>query len=1260
MLARAARLDNCHFRIALLFLPALVFAQVNSGTVTGVVTDPSGAIVPGASVAILQDETKSIHTTITNSNGEYASPYLEAGTYSITVTAANFPALRVRDVRVATAKTTRVNVELPLSTVQTQLTVSATTTQLETDSSAINGSVDQQLIFGLPNINQNPLMYATLQAGVAGRMELAESQASQSFGIGFDGRRFFSAFNMNGGAAFTNEIQLDGLNVMGSAWNEATVIPNTDSLQEVRVATSNYSAEYGRGQGLVEMITKGGTNQFHGGVYYRNRNEALNANTFLNNADGIARQRFRVNDFGGSVGGPIIHDKLFFFTSYERLLHNDTPEWLLTVPTAAQRTGDFSHTLTPDFNGQPTAVVIYNPFSVTQVGPNLYQRAPYPNAIIPNPSPYALKLMSIYPLANRAPTDLFGDNNFFTTENRTFQRSSSNNRLDFHHGKQSIYASGGISIGEINTPSPYGRGSPFFVPATVSNIYGSAEPEYVSDDNPYIQIGDTVVLSPSTVLDVRYGVARIHSNYLSDTAQNWTASQYASYGIPANVQSAMPAFGATPDVQSPGFFSNPTFGQFNNKHERQTDHRLNGSITQTYGRWILKAGGEFRVDLSNFTDYQNAAALYSGTAPGGFTEEYINASGAATAQDATVSQQGFAGATILTGAGGWSVSQTFSPRPALTDKYIAIFSQNDWHATPRLTVNLGLRWEVQPAPTDRFNRASVLNLAETNAFGTPGTIVFPGNNGLSRNLWNTVWDDFGPRLGLAYRVTDNWVVRGGYGVSYAPNNTGWYDGPYTYAMGAFAPGTQILPYGTNPNGTLVGSFSDAISSPIIPAIGPNSAAPQIYGSGFPFFDRNSERPPRIQQWNFIVERQVSKTWFISVGYSGSHGNNLLQSRFPLQDAQNVPTAVLDSWRQTYISTNALTNPGTVLVPNPLQPATGPLLPFQGTLGQRTIPAIDTYYPYLALLGDSIQNDHAFSSYNSLQIHTRHTFSSGLLVDANYVWSKSIDNAYTELQDRQGFSDTTGSGAGTDGLDILNLNNDKKLSYTDVPHRFIGALVYELPFGRGHALAATNRIANALLQGWRIGSVVTLQSGFPLAPTGANTGSIDNRPNLVPGEPLVLPKSLQGWYNGTTTITLPDGRQYTPCAQCYLKYNPDAFAGSVLSAPNGTTPLDVYWMGNAAIDYGVLRTPGRNNVDLSLSRDIHLKESLLLSFRANATNAFNHTQFLASSYTMDLGSTISTTPVAGGMPGQGSSNSYGSHGLVTYDPRQIILEMRLRF
>jgi len=1257
---------------AALLLAFQAAAQINSGMITGVVTDPQKAVVPNAKVQVLEDSTKYSYTATTNGDGEFTVPYLKAGVYTVTVNASGFPAFRVTGVTVAAGATVRTDVPLRLSNVSTQIEVTATAEQLQTDSTTVENAVGQRVIDNVANINQNPLYYAALLDGVVGRSEMSDSTTPQSFGIGYDGRRTLSALNVDGASTFSSAIQLDGLSVTSGAWNEAAVLPNTDSLQEVRVVNSNFTAEFGRGMGAIKMATKSGTNAFHASAYDRVRNEAFNANTFSNNTKSIARAAFRVNDFGGTIGGRIIKDKLFFFTSYELMRHKDTPQWLWTVPTAAERTGDFSATLVSGTNGAPTPATIYDPNSVTQTGTTVWTRTAYPGAVIPRPDPAGLKIMSIWPLPNRTPIDAFNTQNFFTQATRTFARSSNNSRMDYHNGRHSLYASGGVSIGSINTPSPFGVDSQWFGAATaIGGAGGAAGPRQVSDDNPYVQLGDTVILSPTLVLDIRAGANRIHSNYLSYPPQRFTTADYDALGIPRSVQAVMPDPGAAPDIQSPGRYSNSMFTQYNSKHERQTNSQVNGTITKLRAKWSFKSGAEYRVYQGNYTDYQFAAAQYTGTSPGSFTVQNITATGGSTNNNA-INQQGFSGATLLTGMGGWLVPPSPSVRPALTAKYLGFFSQNDWRATSRLTINIGVRWELQPGPTDRFNRSSALDLTTPSPFAAPnspigqylGKVVFPGNGGLSRNLWGTDYSDIGPRIGAAYRLGNDWVIRGGYGMAYGANNTGWYDGPFNYNMSAFTPGTQLQVYGATPNGTPVGTFSNPAASPVIVPPGANSSAAQLYGTSGVFFNTNSERPGRVHMWNLFIERQFGRNWFVSAGYSGNHGTRLFQARTPVQNNQFVPASVTSACRQTYIDTNASNNPCTANVPNPLQPAGSPLLPFVGTIAQASIPMIDTYYPYLALLGDSIQRDQGMSDYNSLKVRVRHSFSHGLQIDGNYTWSKSLDTGYTELQDLQGFSDNVGSGAGGSNgvLDLKNWSNNRKLSYTDVPHRVVLTATYELPFGKGRMLAMSNKAARAALGGWRVASVFSWQRGYPLSPTGANGNSLDNRPNRNPNEPLVLPETYQKWYDGKTPVTLPDGRIYTPCAQCFLKYNPDAFFGQTLTTANGGHQTDLYWVGNAAIDYGDMRGPGRSNFDFTLTRDFKVAEKYTVSFMANVTNALNHTQFRTGSFNMGLGGIqVTDVPAQGLLAGFGqSAATFGTHNLNTFDPRQMIMEMRVRF
>jgi hypothetical protein len=283
------------------------------------------------------------------------------------------------------------------------------------------------------------------------------------------------------------------------------------------------------------------------------------------------------------------------------------------------------------------------------------------------------------------------------------------------------------------------------------------------------------------------------------------------------------------------------------------------------------------------------------------------------------------------------------------------------------------------------------------------------------------------------------------------------------------------------------------------------------------------------------------------------------------------------------------------------------------------------------------------------------FSNGFTLDAHYTWSKSIDNT-DNMEDNQGFN----SGGTTGTQDIVNRENNRKISFSDIPHRFVASFMYQLPFGAGRPFDLQNSVAKAILGGWETGGTVIAQQGMPFAITGANSGGVTARPDLVPGVPLEVPENLQRWYDGRTTITLPSGRQITPQRNTFLKYNPDAFRGRVLTTANGSVVPDIFWNGTAASTYDALRGPGRFNIDLSLRRVFRIRERMSLEFAADATNLLNNTQY-SGNYTGSLGNTLTATnPSRGLEPGMGSNDAFGTLGVAAFDPRQVVMNLRLRF
>jgi len=336
-----------------------------------------------------------------------------------------------------------------------------------------------------------------------------------------------------------------------------------------------------------------------------------------------------------------------------------------------------------------------------------------------------------------------------------------------------------------------------------------------------------------------------------------------------------------------------------------------------------------------------------------------------------------------------------------------------------------------------------------------------------------------------------------------------------------------------------------------------------------------------------------------------------------------------------------------------------LIPFKGSLGRRTISRLEAALPYPHFGTLQLQRSIGFSSYHAMQLQVNRRFASDLQLNAHYTWSKALDFNLTEAQ-TNGFAD---SGGYDSSIDQLNYGNNKKVSLTDVPHRFLISFLYELPFGAGKRFNLNSPVLRGIISGWRLSGVGNLQSGYPIQLSGASN-SLNNRPDRLSGVDVKVPKALQRWYDGRTSVTLPSGRLITPCSFCFLLYDPDAFQGRVVSTPDGSIVPDVYWMANGAVTYGDIRGAGRNNWNLSLERTFKTGERVAIDLSAQFTNVWNHTQFRPQ-IQGGLGGTIGSvdvmrSPQLNLKPGQLSNQSYGTRGNATFDPRQLEFQLKARF
>ncbi len=1238
---------------------ALSFAQVRSGTIVGSVMDSTGAPAVDVEVTVLGTLTNASQTIRTNSAGEFNVPYLAYGTYNVSARKAGFKQVSRTGIALTTNQTVRVDLRLEVGAVETSVTISSSALELQTESSRVTNTVSEEVIRAIPNINNNPLNYATLTQGVTSRQSMNNSQSALSFGIGTDARRALSNFSVNGGNSFTSDIQMDGVSIQASAWNEVAILPNTEGIQEVKTNINNMSAEYGRSQGTVVFTTKSGTNQFHGSGQYRLRNEALNANSFSNNAQGITRAPFKVKNFSGTFGGPVRipklyngTDKTFFFVSYEGMRFNNALDYLRTVPTAAERRGDFSNTLTT-VTGQYIPVNVFDPFTVNSVGVNQWQRVQFPNAIIP-PSrinPFQSRLINEFPAPNRPGQDpLLNTNNFYNRAVRQFVRNSTNGRFDHRLSKHSFYFTGGGNLGSIASPNGWGSQTKAFVQQ--GGFIGAVN----GDRNYYASVGDTWVITPTLVADLRVGLTRVAAD---NRASTFSDLDYAQFGVNPAFSSAIGLAGAYPEATNfgGGWSSIAALNQtaYLAKIERQTNWNIVYSLTKTSGKFTHKWGGEYRNYLSNYTDARGSYNLQSGA---NFTSGNILGPTANNINNLTAQSNGSGLASSLLGAGAIAAGEN-AVLMALSAKYLAFYGQSDWRATSRLTVNLGLRWDLQPSPTERYNRLSSFSYRQTTA-GTQGGLYFPGANGNDRHLYQTRYKDFGPRVGMAYRLGDKMVLRAGAGVNFLPSNTGYYGGPYYYGNQNFAPvlsAPNALQYGGTPQALLLAPFNQV--NTLIPTIGANANAPQYYGAGGnePRFDRDTFQNSKVYQWNFFIERKLGKDYQMNLGYTGSRGQNLLIGRFSANTEQLLPQPLLDSWRSTYIATNG-NNPATQLVPNRFNP-NGTIL-YNGNLRNANIPLRESVFPYPLLTGNLVGTMVGFSTYNAFMASIQRSYSNGLLFNVHYTFSKSIEMSNPELQNNN-FGENGGFNAGN--TDRRNYKNSYNLSSNDIPHRMVATVVYQLPFGKGKQFDVQNKFVNAFVGGWQLGNVLILQSGQPQQGFGG-CNSLNGLCDRASGVDIEVPKNLQRWYDSPNaidrTVTLPSGRQITPARFTNLRYNPEAFSGRTVTLPNGNVAPDIYWYGTAALRYNDIRGVAYYNHNVSLQKDFKVGEKIQMLFSAEATNLWNRAQFTG---TVNAGSGnifTAANPARGVRPGNIQNESFGTYGLGTLDPRQVEMRLRIRF
>ncbi|HEU0138644.1 MAG TPA: TonB-dependent receptor [Bryobacteraceae bacterium] len=1006
------------------FLAAWIPAAAQTSQITGQVTDSTGAAVPAAKVSILSHQTGIQRDLTTNSQGYYTAALLPYGVYTVSVSVSGFQTSSRPDVPLQEGQTARLDFSLQVGQISEQIQVVGSAPLLETETPTMSTVVDRQRVVDMPINGRNILSLALLTPGVRAIGEFGGLPVSS-----YDGSRLSIA----GGAATVNNFMVDGIAAENFASGGMQISLSVDATEEFRIITRNPSAEYGRtGGGVVNVISRSGTNEYHGTLYYFHRNKALNANDFFSNAANRPRAPFVFNQYGITVGGPVKKDRTFFFFNWERFHQRTEARAFRTVPTERQRAGDFSQTL--DALGRQVA--IYDPESTredpTRAG--TFIRQPFQGNVIPQNrlSPVALAASRYYPAPNNPGLANTGVNNFYGQASAPLDK-------DIYGIKGDHYVTPLRRIAARFTYDNTFRGQPNF-------YYNIAEPDASSlnfiRNSSVVSYTDS--LRPTLLLEARAGLNRYYTPRITRSY----GFDVSEINMPAALNTQMqfpmfPRFNLT-DVT--------TIGNGGGDHQVQANNSYSGSAAMTWitGGHTVKFGGEHRLYHAN--NSQGAGALQFS-----FNRSFTTGPD----RNVTATNAGHGYASFLLGAAASGTANRYQPITYQV-RHFALFLQDDWKMTPRFTLSPGLRWEYEGPLTDRFNAISLFDpsiMTTVNGVALRGGVMYPGVDGRSRGNRDASWTDFGPRLGFSWQVRDRTVVRGGYGIYYLPTSGTFVRAGQT----GFTITTNMLTSadgGLTPEETISNPFPTGIMEPV----GSSGGAVTGLGTSITGNMFNLKRG-YSQQWNMNVQREFGNGWLIEIGYMGNRGVSLPANR----EFSYLPESALALGPALQ---ELVTNPYAGLV------SSGPL---SAARVQRGV-LLQTYPQYLSATGmDSWAN----SIYHAGTLRVEKRFHNGFSLLGSYTWSKLID-------DNVGGGLNAFADSGSNSVQNWNdLRAERAVSTSNMPHRVVVSGTYVIPTPRFES-----RILRGLVAGWQTNWIFTAQSGNTLSVSTTAPAYTGSRPNMI--------------------------------------------------------------------------------------------------------------------------------------------------------------------
>ena len=1101
--------------IVLLLCTSPAIAQGDRGAITGVITDSAGAVVPNVEVVVTQISTNTTFRTVSTSVGVYRVPYLPPGTYRVTAGLSGFKKAVVEPVEVATASVVTADLKLELGSVSESVTVSAEATRLESSSSELGYTASGEDYHEWP-VNSNNDGQRQIQ-------DFIYSALPGTTGGSYSG-------SINGSPTMTQEVYIEGISIGRAdlAGDTAEFEPSVDAISEFRLQTGGMNAAYGGGLTAIENFSvKSGTNQLHGTAYDYVVNNVFNANGFTNNAYGYTKAPFKQNSFGTAVGGPVWvpkvyngKNKTFWFFSFEGdRRRTGQLSGFRSLPVPAFKTGNFSS----------LSQTIFDPHSTTQLSNGTYSRTPFPGNSIPSSeiSKVSQNILTMAPIPDPMLPGIY-NNEPGISNSPIFNLNTFTGKLDENiteKQKLSFYAS-------VNNRYRYNGSGKGYLP-----IPGSASGTFAAQEicGTMMRLGYMYTISPTVLNHLALGYNNFSNANSSLTFGGGWPSKLGLTGV---ADTTFPQVNFTGSAALGGTLTQ--LGRSNAGVEPNGSYIASDDLTWLHGSHSFRFGTEVRAYFY-FQDYR-------GNTSGTFTFAANQ-----TADPNKLSSTGYTFASFLLGAVYSSTKTIDVANPHTRENTPAFYIADDWKVTRRLTLNLGLRWDIVGAMYEDHGWASALgpNTPNPGASGYPGALVFLSQ--LHRKAFqDAYYGEIGPRAGFAYAINSKLVARGGYGLNYTPPITnGWGPAPIDGFSGSKNLARQTL----NP-----ALYWDS-GYPAYTATLPNTDPTLDNGSSIPYISPDSSKQPWAQNFSLGVQYLLNGNNTIMANYVGIRGKRLMAGNFGNMNQLNPK----------YLSLGDTLLDDVSLHPEIKLPYAG----FEGSVAQALLPypqySGGGVYQWVAHFGKS--------SYNALQVVYTRRASKGLSFLASYSFQKTLSNTDGAVY------------YGGSAQDVYNRRLERSVAGFDHTQVLRMTWTYELPFGKGRRFLNQGGVLNQIAGGWHVSVNQSYQTGDPLAISSdisQNGNYLFNstvRPDVILGQPLRVPK--------TGTLNIAAGGP----GIAYL--NPNAFADPPQTA-NGV----ISRFGTAPRNFGNLRGPYQPDENISLFKQFKFGEDRFLEIRADAFNAFN--------------------------------------------------------